>query len=50
MSTEQDILAGRVNAAMEEWDALTPGECEAHMASHIAAAILAAGYRKEATP
>lgn len=49
MSTEQDILAGRINAAMEEWDALVPGECETHMASHIAGAILATGYSKRET-
>ena len=46
MSTEQDILAGRINAAIEEWDAMPAGQGAAHVATHVAAALTAAGYTK----
>lgn len=49
MSTERDILAGRINAAIEEWDDAEPGKYAAHVAGHVADAILAAGYRKTRT-
>jgi hypothetical protein len=46
MTTEQDILAGRINAALEEWDAIPAGQGHAHAATQVAAALLAAGYVK----
>lgn len=48
-TTERDILAGRINAAIEEWDAAEPGKYAAHVAGHVADAILAVGYRKPRT-
>lgn len=45
-STQQDILAGRINAAIEEWDVLPAGQGAAHVATHVAAALTAAGYVK----
>lgn len=49
MTTEQDILAGRVNAALEEWDATPAGQGAVHVATHVAATLIAAGYRKPRT-
>lgn len=43
---EQDVLAGRINAAMEEWDAIPAGQGHSHMASHVAASLSAAGYSR----
>lgn len=46
MTTEQDILAGRVNAALEEWESTPAGQGPAHVATHVAATLLAAGYSR----
>lgn len=46
---EKDILAGRINAAMEEWDSIPAGQGHSHLASHVAVDVLAAGYRKART-
>ncbi|NWL34473.1 hypothetical protein [Paenarthrobacter nitroguajacolicus] len=45
----RDILDGRINAAIEEWDAAKPGAFPAHVAAHVADGLCADGYRKPRT-